>query len=123
MLDNLLVFGNRNRAGDYLFESELSEYQKSGALSIRLAFSRDGPVNEKKTYVQDVMSQNPQMIYEYLVQRRGILFISGSAGNMPKGVKEAIVEIIRTQTRITQEQAQEAQAEMVKQGRWKQETW
>jgi sulfite reductase alpha subunit-like flavoprotein len=121
-VDNLLIFGNRNKAKDYLFESEWNGYQSSDNLTVLFAFSRDRPM-EKKTYVQDIVSRNAKTVYDYLINRNGVLFISGSAGKMPQAVKEAVIEIIRIEQGITKEQAQEVHAKVEKQGRWKQETW
>ena len=123
MIDNLLVFGNRNQAKDYLFEQEWNRYQSTNQLDVLLAFSRDGPPDEKKTYVQDVISHHGKAIYEYLIRRNGALFISGSSGKMPQGVKESVIEIISIEQGISKAQAQEVQAKLEKQGRWKQETW
>lgn len=88
-----------------------------------LAFSRDGPPDEKKTYVQDIISRNAQTIYDYLIRRKGALFISGSSGKMPQGVKEAIIEIIEKEQGIAREESVQIQSSLEKQGRWKQETW
>ena len=121
--DNLLVFGNRNQTKDYLFEQEWNQYLLLNDLTILLAFSRDGPPDEKKTYVQDVISRNAKRIYDYLIHRNGSLFISGSSGKMPQGVKESVIEIISIEQGISKEQAQEVHAKLEKQGRWKQETW
>jgi sulfite reductase alpha subunit-like flavoprotein len=92
-------------------------------LSLLVAFSRDGPLDEKKTYVQDVISREAEIVYDYLIRRNGALFISGSSGKMPQGVKEAVIEIFRVEMGITREEAHEVHAALEKQGRWKQETW
>jgi len=52
-----------------------------------------------------------------------MLFISGSSGKMPQGVKEAIIEVIKSEQGITREEAKQLHAALEKQGRWKQETW
>lgn len=123
MLDNLLIFGNRNRSKDYLFQQEWEDYQTSHDLSVLLAFSRDGPADEKKIYVQDMISQEGSKIYDKLIRQNGVLYISGSSGKMPQGVKASIIEIISTQEGITREEAAKIQANLERQGRWKQETW
>ena len=123
MPENLLVFGNRNRNKDYLFEKEWNEYQSTNDLSVLLAFSRDGPVDQKKTYVQDVINQHANIIYDYLIHRKGCLFISGSSGKMPQGVRQAVIKIIQTEGRISWEQAQVIHRKLEIEGRWKQETW
>src|SRR5213596_2317731 len=91
-IDNLLVFGNRNRSKDYLFEAEWNQYESSNQLELILAFSRDGPPDEKKTYVQDIISNNSKTIYDYLILQNGMLFISGSSGKMPQSVKEVVTQ-------------------------------
>src|SRR5205807_4123594 len=50
---NWLFFGDQTRAGDFLYESELTTWQKDGLLTqLHLAFSRDQP---EKVYVQNRM--------------------------------------------------------------------
>jgi sulfite reductase alpha subunit-like flavoprotein len=122
-VDDLLVFGNRNRLKDFLFEEDWSKYHQSNGLFVATAFSRDSPAGEKKTYVQDVILRESKRIYDYLIRRNGVLFISGSSGNMPRGVKDAIVEIIKTEEGISHEEAKKVQQEMEKRGQWMQETW
>jgi sulfite reductase alpha subunit-like flavoprotein len=121
--DNLLIFGNRNRTKDFLFENEWQQYQSKNKLSLLLAFSRDGPPHEKKTYVQDVISRNSAMVYDKLVRLRGKVFISGSSGKMPQAVKEAIVESIVVEEGILREDATVKLGAIEKEGRLVQETW
>ena len=90
---------------------------------ILLAFSRDGPPDEKKTYVQDVVSRDGKIVYDYLIRRNGALFISGSAGKMPQAIKETVIRIIESEQSITREEALKVHSKLEKQGRWKQETW
>ena len=106
-----------------MFQHEWEEYELSNDLSIFLAFSRDGPADEKKTYVQDVILNEGKKIYDKLIRQNGILYISGSSGKMPQGVKTSIIEIISTEESITKEEAAQVQANLERQGRWKQETW
>jgi sulfite reductase alpha subunit-like flavoprotein len=92
-------------------------------LSVLLAFSRDGPIDQKKIYVQDIISQHAETIYDTLIRRNGCLFISGSSGKMPQGVKEAVIHVIEAQEGISREQAQATHTKLETEGRWKQETW
>ena len=123
-VDNLLVFGNRNRKKDYLFQSEWEDYSRSHSLSLLLAFSRDGRADERKTYVQDVIYRDGRAaVYDTLVRRCGMVFISGSSGKMPQGVKDAVIEIIKEEEGISREEAGRKLVVIEKEGRWKQETW
>ena len=123
-VDNLLIFGNRNREKDYLFQPEWEDFSRSHRLSVLLAFSRDGPADEKKTYVQDVLLRDDRAwVYDALIRRSGMVFIAGSSGKMPQGVKDSVVEIIRAEEGISREEAARKLAVIEKEGRWKQETW
>jgi sulfite reductase alpha subunit-like flavoprotein len=120
---DLLIFGNRNRVKDYLFEEEWARFRHSHDLAILTAFSRDGPPDEKKTYVQDVIARQGKQIFDRLIHQEGMLFISGSSGKMPQGVKEAVIEIIQTEKGVAKEEARHLQEALEREGRWKQETW
>jgi sulfite reductase alpha subunit-like flavoprotein len=121
--DNLLIFGNRNRTKDFLFENEWQKYQSKNTVSLLLAFSRDGAPHENKTYVQDVILQNSASVYDKLVRRRGKLFISGSSGKMPQAVKEAVVESIVVEEGTLRKDAIVKLGAIEKEGRLVQETW
>jgi len=74
-------------------------------------------------YIQDMMVQEKEKVYNYLVRQNGVLYISGSSGKMPQGVKEAIVEILCGEERIEKEAGMEKLLMMQKEGRFMQETW
>src|SRR5579859_3367209 len=120
--DNTLVFGNRNRAKDFLYEDEWTKFTNKNELTLFTAFSRDGPADEKKTYVQDIIAREQNLLYDTLIRRSGALFISGSSGKMPQGVKESVIEIIEKEEGISREEAVIKQAQLEKSGRWHQET-
>ena len=88
-----------------------------------MAFSRDGPLDKKKIYVQDVISKHGKVIYDYLIKKNGVFFISGSSGKMPQGVKDVVIEIIKIERGISREEAEKEHSEIERLGRWKQETW
>lgn len=53
-----LLFGERNRATDFLYEDELAAWRKDGTLSrLDTAFSRH---QGRKIYVQDRMTENAE---------------------------------------------------------------
>ena len=106
-----------------MFQQEWEKYQTSNDLSLFLAFSRDGPADQKKTYVQDILLQEGNTIYDKLFRQNGVLYISGSSGKMPQGIKASIIEIISAQEGTTKEEASQVQVNLERQGRWKQETW
>jgi len=89
--ENWLFFGDRHRATDYLYESELAEFTESGLLTrLDLAFSRD---QDHKVYVQDRMRENGAELYAWL-QRGAYLYVCGDAARMAHDVDDAIVHIV-----------------------------
>jgi len=85
-----LFFGDQRRAYDYLYEDELSNYEKQGVLKLSLAFSRD---QEQKIYVQNRLKENSKAVYE-LLTAGGYFYVCGDARRMAKDVDTALREII-----------------------------
>lgn len=74
MGETVLFFGCRNKSEDFIYEDELQNYVESKTLSnMYVAFSRD---QEKKVYVQHIMNDNKQMIWEVL-EKGGHIYVCG----------------------------------------------
>jgi len=90
---NWLFFGDQRRAGDFLYEEQLTAWQKSGFLTrLDLAFSRD---QEEKIYVQDRMLQNAGELWSWL-EAGGHFYVCGDASRMARDVDAALHKIIET---------------------------
>lgn len=99
---NWLLFGDRNKATDYLYREEVEAMQESGLLTrLDLAFSRD---QEEKIYVQDRMYENGEEMFSWLEQG-GSFYVCGDANYMAKDVDKALHNIIEEHGKITTEQA------------------
>jgi sulfite reductase alpha subunit-like flavoprotein len=85
-----LYFGNRYRAGEYLYESELTEYARkySEWFHLHVAFSRDDP--HKKVYVQDLVGDTDEARL-YLRDQPGLLYVCGNR-QLPKPLQQALVK-------------------------------
>ncbi|KAK3683212.1 NAPDH-dependent diflavin reductase [Vermiconidia calcicola] len=122
---DILIFGCRNEDGDYFFRDEGETFQSQHGLTVLTAFSRDK--DKPRQYVQDQIRQNAHQIRQALLERKGKVYVCGSSGNMPKGVREALIEILsmkqEQQGFMGREEAEEYLDHMEKQGRYKQETW
>lgn len=105
---NTLYFGCRSAPNDYHYRDEWLQYERENQLYYRVAFSRDGP--GKRTYVQDVMKEDLQLIGRLLVSDRAFVYISGymrshlispstdtrssSSNQMPRAVKSVLAEAV-----------------------------
>jgi len=85
-----LYFGNRKRADEYLYQSELEAYErKYDWFSLFAAFSRDDP--KKKVYVQDLVGQTDNARLLLRETSDGMMYVCGNR-NLPKPLQEALVK-------------------------------
>ena len=87
----VLYYGFRSRSADYLFKEELEHYRKSGNLTrLRCATSREEP----KQYVQDVMLEDEDFLYEFIMDEKSLIYLCGDEMTMIKGVNDALLSIL-----------------------------
>ena len=112
---NWLLFGDRNKATDYIYQDEIEAMQTSGLLTrLDLAFSRD---QEEKIYVQDKMRENGAEMFSWL-EKGGSFYVCGDANYMAKDVDKALHELIEKHGNKTAEQAIEYINKMKKEKRY-----
>lgn len=85
-----LFFGCRHPSQDFLYETELREFEKRGLVDLHLAFSRDG---DEKTYVQDLIEHEAQEIRE-MVDQGAIIYVCGDGARMEPQVRETLARIL-----------------------------
>ena len=115
-----LFFGCRNKSADYFYQEEWVRLQKQLPLKVFTAFSRE---QKHKVYVQDLIKEQSELIYRLLHESRGIVYICGSSGKMPKAVRMALTESFVQCGKMHQGDAEAYLQTMEKEGRYKQETW
>ncbi|EXJ71960.1 uncharacterized protein A1O5_04462 [Cladophialophora psammophila CBS 110553] len=147
-----LFFGCRNEKSDYFFHDEWTALQAqnppNASLEIITAFSRD---QRSKVYVQDRIRERSHLIWEFLRERAATIIVCGSSGQMPKAVRQALVDALIQQGAGTKDEDKVAArgrighgdeedgeieesikstedaeiylARLEKEGRYKQETW
>ena len=77
LLANFLYFGCRSASKDQHYASEWRSYSENQQMHYRVAFSRDGPEGEKRTYVQDLIRQDSKQIWNLVGEQKGWVLISG----------------------------------------------
>ena len=120
----LLVFGNRNRDADFLYEEEWARYHEKGVLErpVVTAFSRD---QVEKVYVQDRLQEDGvrEQVFDWLHEQRGVVIVAGSSGAMPREVRRALTRIFQVEGGMEVAEAQAYLRSMEKERRYIQETW
>jgi sulfite reductase (NADPH) flavoprotein alpha-component len=103
-----LFFGDQTRASDFLYEEQLTAWQKTGLLTrLDLAFSRD---QKEKIYVQDKMLASAAELWSWL-EAGAHFYVCGDASRMAKDVDAALHKIIET---VGGKSADEAKAYVAK---------
>lgn len=93
-----LLFGERTRAHDALYDADLQAWLASGALTrLDRAFSRDGGENR---YVQSLVAEHARPMADW-VDRGAYVYVCGSLEGMSKGVHAAL-EAALGEERLTQ---------------------
>lgn len=88
-----LFFGDQKREADFLYEEQLTDWQRSGLLTrLDLAFSRD---QEGKVYVQDRMMENAAELWLWL-EAGAHFYVCGDASRMAKDVDAALHKIVES---------------------------
>ncbi|WP_422506074.1 flavodoxin domain-containing protein [Stenotrophomonas sp. GZD-301] len=88
--DVCLVFGEKHRAEDFLYRTQLEAWQQDGRLTTLLtAFSRDG---QAKYYVQDAIGEHAAQIGAWL-ERGAHLYLCGNRRHLESAVRGAIDDI------------------------------
>jgi len=111
-----LYFGCRRQTKDFLFGEELEALAARGEARLITAFSRDGPPPPPPTppppldragggspepqqlagvrcYVTHRLVEDGAWAWECLSARGGAVLVAGSAGAMPRGVHEALLDV------------------------------
>jgi sulfite reductase alpha subunit-like flavoprotein len=87
--DRVLYFGCRQSRGDYLYANEWADALLDKRMSrLESAFSRENAFG-RKVYVQDLMKRDAAELWRLIVDG-GAIYVAGSAGDMPKGVRFSI---------------------------------
>lgn len=90
-LRNWLLFGERQRAQDFLFRQEIESWQHEGVLTrVDLAFSRD---QAERFYVQDALREAAVALRAW-VDEGAAIFVCGSLEGMAPGVDTVLRDVL-----------------------------
>ena len=125
----LLIYGSRNHSSDYFFQDDWISRDISKHLTVKTAFSRD---QRDKIYVQDIIKRDKEEIYK-LIEEGAVIYVCGSAGAMPKSVRQAILDVLcefvdvgsglERVEEVVKEKSEALLEQMSKVGRYVEEVW
>jgi sulfite reductase (NADPH) flavoprotein alpha-component len=115
-----LLFGERQRAHDFLYEGELKAWLADGTLSrLDVAFSRD---QASKDYVQHRMAENAADLWRWL-QDGAHFYVCGDANRMARDVDAALRRIAMTEGSLDEAQARDWIVSLARQGRYQRDIY
>ena len=115
-----LLFGERQRAYDYLYEAELAAWLADGTLSrLDVAFSRD---QSAKDYVQHRMTENAADLWRWL-QEGAHFYVCGDATRMARDVDAALRRVAMTEGKLNESQARDWIVALARQGRYQRDIY
>eukprot|EP00471_Norrisiella_sphaerica_P001206 CAMPEP_0184486092 /NCGR_PEP_ID=MMETSP0113_2-20130426/7642_1 /TAXON_ID=91329 /ORGANISM="Norrisiella sphaerica, Strain BC52" /LENGTH=975 /DNA_ID=CAMNT_0026867823 /DNA_START=299 /DNA_END=3226 /DNA_ORIENTATION=+ len=117
----VLYFGCQKRSRDYLYGIELEDFEADKTLdALHVAFSRE---KEEKVYVQHLMEQNAEQLYDLIAKKKGFLFVCGDGVRMARDVMAKLTEIIGKQGKMSSVEAKNYVVRMLKEKRYVQDIW
>lgn len=112
---NWLFFGDQHFTTDFLYQTELQDWVKTGVLThIKTAFSRD---QKEKVYVQHKMQKHGSELYRWL-ESGAHVYVCGAREPMSVDVENTLLSIIREEGRKTEAQAESYLDELKESGRF-----
>ncbi|CAI5742179.1 unnamed protein product [Peronospora destructor] len=116
-----LYFGCRHENKDFLYRDELRGLMASGDLTeLHTAFSRD---QDYKIYVQTLLAENKETIFNFIMNGEGCIYIAGSAKQMPNDVYEVLRDILRSVGKISLPTAEKIMKTLARKKRYVVESW
>lgn len=92
---NWLIFGERQRAHDYFYQTSIEAWQTTGMLErLDLAFSRD---QAEKIYVHHVLRNQAAELVTW-IKRGAVIYVCGSIQGMASDVDQALNDILGEDT-------------------------
>ena len=112
---NWLFFGDRHFTTDFLYQTEIQDWVKTGVLTrINTAFSRD---QARKVYVQHKMEKQSADLFRWL-ESGAHVYVCGAKDPMSVDVEQTLLSIIRKEGNKSEAQAEHYLEELKVTGRY-----
>eukprot|EP00560_Eucampia_antarctica_P001944 CAMPEP_0197831550 /NCGR_PEP_ID=MMETSP1437-20131217/10755_1 /TAXON_ID=49252 ORGANISM="Eucampia antarctica, Strain CCMP1452" /NCGR_SAMPLE_ID=MMETSP1437 /ASSEMBLY_ACC=CAM_ASM_001096 /LENGTH=701 /DNA_ID=CAMNT_0043434507 /DNA_START=168 /DNA_END=2273 /DNA_ORIENTATION=+ len=117
---NVLYFGCKKRALDYLYEEEIEQFQKDGVLTqYHVAFSRE---QKEKVYVQNLLAKNAKETWKLINDLGAYVYVCGGV-KMGGDVSITLRAIVSDMGEMSSDDAKNYLDKMTSKGRYIQELW
>ncbi|ORX91007.1 cytochrome P450 [Basidiobolus meristosporus CBS 931.73] len=111
--ETYMFFGCRSPEQDFIYQEELEEF-------LVVAFSRTG---EAKKYVQHQLLAHSVLVWDVLHNKKGALYVCGSASGMAKDVGATMLSIFEQVGGLEKEEANEYFQRLQHDGKYNEDVW
>ena len=101
----ILFFGCRNPEKDYIYRSDLEEWEREGIVEVVPCFSKPGG-GQRGKHVPDALWDNRDRVWDML-QSGGRIYTCGSAARLGRSSADMIKRIYSEKTKRTELEADE----------------
>lgn len=115
----VMIFGCRNRDGDFFFRDEWESLAAENKLNLISAFSRD---QEDKIYVQHRMKESAEFLWDLIGNKAAQVYFAGNAKRVPIDVYEALTYICEMGRKLGPQDAEHYMKKNLEK-RYQTETW
>eukprot|EP00028_Trichosphaerium_sp_Am-I-7-wt_P005760 CAMPEP_0168531048 /NCGR_PEP_ID=MMETSP0405-20121227/15134_1 /TAXON_ID=498012 /ORGANISM="Trichosphaerium sp, Strain Am-I-7 wt" /LENGTH=1322 /DNA_ID=CAMNT_0008555613 /DNA_START=110 /DNA_END=4078 /DNA_ORIENTATION=+ len=116
-----LFFGARHKKTEFSYQDELEKFQEMGVLtSIHCAWSRD---QKQKVYVQNKLSEVPELVVDYLINKKGNFYFCGPGGSVPGALEKEVANAFIKKAGMSEKDAEETITKMKLAGKYCVEAW
>ncbi|CDK26973.1 unnamed protein product [Kuraishia capsulata CBS 1993] len=117
----ILFYGSRSSKEDFLYKDEFPQYSKKLGDKFELitAFSRE---TSKKVYVQHKMAEKAAEI-DQLLKQNAFFYVCGDASKMARDVQSTLVEILKSQRKLSESVASEMVRNFKVSNRYQEDVW
>jgi len=102
--DTVLFYGAKNEKV-CAYTNELQYMQNQGVLT-KLFMAYSNQQGQSKKYVQDLISENGEYIWDLVANKQAIIYVCGSS-NLGKGVRETFLSLAQNVGKLTADSAQQ----------------
>ena len=105
----VLYFGCRHPEQDFIYQSELEQFEKDEVCKLETAFSR---LDKKRTYVQDKLLEQRDQIWP-MIEAGAKIYVCGDGGHMEPDVRRALTRIYAEEKDVDADAADKWLEEMI----------
>jgi len=119
----LLFYGCRHPSKDYIYREELAALEKSGLVKLFIAFSRFPNESTKNKYVQDLIFENAELVFNYVDKQKAIVYVCGARSKLANETYNTFIACVSQCSHINETDAKQYVNNLQNNGHYLEDVW